>query len=121
MWDGLYLKMACHHILSLSLLFHPPADKSNLSILPVLQIHSVHQRREVQGRTKDFDVLVAELKASTKKGESPKDKSPMRKDIASERLLQDVSPMSQTSLVLTSVSASSCHTKQAYSHSALSR
>ncbi|NXH98263.1 AT7L2 protein, partial [Pachycephala philippinensis] len=27
------------------------------------KIHSVHQRREVQGRAKDFDVLVAELKA----------------------------------------------------------
>ncbi|NWS31996.1 AT7L2 protein, partial [Polioptila caerulea] len=35
----------------------------------VAQIHSVHQRREVQGRAKDFDVLVAELKASTRRGD----------------------------------------------------
>lgn len=43
------------------------------------QIHSVHQRREVQGRAKDFDVLVAELKASSRR-EAPKEKSPPRKD-----------------------------------------
>ncbi|NXH20720.1 AT7L2 protein, partial [Bucco capensis] len=30
------------------------------------KIHSVHQRREVQGRAKDFDVLVAELKANSR-------------------------------------------------------
>ncbi|XP_017595290.1 PREDICTED: ataxin-7-like protein 2 [Corvus brachyrhynchos] len=35
------------------------------------KIHSVHQRREVQGRAKDFDVLVAELKASTRRGDAP--------------------------------------------------
>lgn len=46
----------------------------------VAQIHSVHQRREVQGRAKDFDVLVAELKASTRRGEPPKDRSPPEKD-----------------------------------------
>ncbi|KAF4800569.1 ataxin 7 like 2 [Turdus rufiventris] len=44
------------------------------------KIHSVHQRREVQGRAKDFDVLVAELKASTRRGEPPKDRSPPEKD-----------------------------------------
>ncbi|XP_034270658.1 ataxin-7-like protein 2 isoform X2 [Pantherophis guttatus] len=98
-----------------------PETKKVCTRLLTCKIHSVHQRREVQGRTKDFDVLVAELKASTKKGESPKDKSPVRKDIASERLLQDFSSMSQASLALTNVSASSCHTKQPYSHCALSR
>lgn len=46
----------------------------------VTQIHSVHQRREVQGRAKDFDVLVAELKASTRRGDPPKDRSPPEKD-----------------------------------------
>lgn len=46
----------------------------------VAQIHSVHQRREVQGRAKDFDVLVAELKASTRRGDPPKDRSPPEKD-----------------------------------------
>uniref|UniRef100_A0A8C5WU54 Ataxin 7 like 2 n=1 Tax=Laticauda laticaudata TaxID=8630 RepID=A0A8C5WU54_LATLA len=98
-----------------------PETKKVCTRLLTCKIHSVHQRREVQGRTKDFDVLVAELKASTKKGECPKDKSPVRKDIATERLLQDFSSMSQTSLVLTNVSTSSCHTKQPYSHCALSR
>ncbi|KAL2295506.1 hypothetical protein Nmel_017919 [Mimus melanotis] len=44
------------------------------------KIHSVHQRREVQGRAKDFDVLVAELKASTRRGDPPKDRSPPEKD-----------------------------------------
>ncbi|XP_074420642.1 LOW QUALITY PROTEIN: ataxin-7-like protein 2 [Larus michahellis] len=45
------------------------------------KIHSVHQRREVQGRAKDFDVLVAELKASTRKGDPPaKERSPPAKD-----------------------------------------
>ncbi|XP_058031602.1 ataxin-7-like protein 2 isoform X2 [Ahaetulla prasina] len=98
-----------------------PETKKVCTRLLTCKIHSVHQRREVQGRTKDFDVLVAELKASTKKGESPKDKSPVRKDIASERLLQDFSSMSQTSLALANISAPSCHTKQPYSHCALSR
>ncbi|XP_063153780.1 ataxin-7-like protein 2 isoform X1 [Candoia aspera] len=97
-----------------------PETKKVCTRLLTCKIHSVHQRREVQGRTKDFDVLVAELKASTKKGESPKDKSPVRKEIATERLLQDFSSMSQTSLVLSNVSPSR-HTKQPYSHCALSR
>uniref|UniRef100_A0A8C3RG24 Ataxin 7 like 2 n=1 Tax=Cyanoderma ruficeps TaxID=181631 RepID=A0A8C3RG24_9PASS len=44
------------------------------------KIHSVHQRREVQGRAKDFDVLVAELKASTRRGDPPKDRSPPEKE-----------------------------------------
>ncbi|XP_070601228.1 ataxin-7-like protein 2 isoform X2 [Erythrolamprus reginae] len=98
-----------------------PETKKVCTRLLTCKIHSVHQRREVQGRSKDFDVLVAELKASTKKGESPKDKSPVRKDIASERLLQDFSSVSQTSLALTNFPAASCHTKPPYSHCALSR
>lgn len=44
------------------------------------KIHSVHQRREVQGRDKDFDVLVAELKASSRRGDPPKDRSPPGKE-----------------------------------------
>ncbi len=32
----------------------------------LLQIHSIHQRRKVQGRSKNFDQLVAELKMSSK-------------------------------------------------------
>ncbi|XP_061206815.1 ataxin-7-like protein 2 [Neopsephotus bourkii] len=44
------------------------------------KIHSVHQRREVQGRDKDFDVLVAELKASSRRGDPPKDRSPPTKE-----------------------------------------
>lgn len=34
----------------------------------------------MQGRAKDFDVLVAELKASSRKGESPKERSPPGKE-----------------------------------------
>lgn len=80
------------------------------------QIHSVHQRREVQGRAKDFDVLVAELKANSRKGESPKDKSPVRKEAAPERLSQDSSSLAQTALVLPSTSP--CRAKQPHSHCA---
>lgn len=98
---------------------HLSANASNQSFLFVSQIHSVHRRREVQGRAKDFDVLVAELKASAKKGEPPKDKSPVRKEAASERLLQDPSLLSQTLLVLPNTSP--CRVKQPYSHCALSR
>ena len=49
----------------------------------------MHQRREVPGRAKDFDVLVAELKASSRKGESPKEKSPAHKEPALERPSQE--------------------------------
>ncbi|XP_061488533.1 ataxin-7-like protein 2 isoform X3 [Rhineura floridana] len=96
-----------------------PETKKVCTRLLTCKIHSVHQRREVQGRAKDFDVLVAELKASGRKGESPKDKSPVRKEAASERLLQDSSVLAQPSLVLHN--ASPCRIKQPYSHSALSR
>ena len=49
----------------------------------------MHQCREVPGRAKDFDVLVAELKASSRKGESPKEKSPAHKEPALERPSQE--------------------------------
>ncbi|KAM9369369.1 LOW QUALITY PROTEIN: ataxin-7-like protein 2 [Phaethornis superciliosus] len=44
------------------------------------KIHSVHQRREVRGRAKDFDILVAELKANARRGDTPKDRSPPGKE-----------------------------------------
>ncbi|XP_024999608.2 ataxin-7-like protein 2 isoform X1 [Gallus gallus] len=56
-----------------------PDTKKVCTRLLTCKIHSVHQRREVQGRAKDFDVLVAELKASSRR-EAPKEKSPPRKD-----------------------------------------
>ncbi|XP_044299358.1 ataxin-7-like protein 2 isoform X1 [Varanus komodoensis] len=96
-----------------------PETKKVCTRLLTCKIHSVHQRREVQGRAKDFDVLVAELKASARKGESPKDKSPVRKEVACERLPQDSSSLSQTALVLPN--ASPCRIKQPYAHCALSR
>ncbi|XP_066481647.1 ataxin-7-like protein 2 [Tiliqua scincoides] len=96
-----------------------PETKKICTRLLTCKIHSVHQRREVQGRAKDFDVLVAELKASAKKGESSKDKSPVRKEAASERLLQDPSLLSPSLLVLPNTSP--CRIKQSYSHCALSR
>lgn len=34
----------------------------SVKALPRLQIHSIHQRRKVVGRSKNFDQLVAELK-----------------------------------------------------------
>ncbi|XP_053943665.1 ataxin-7-like protein 2 [Cuculus canorus] len=70
------------------------------------KIHSVHQRREVQGRAKDFDVLVAELKASARKGETPKERSPPVK----EPLPLAVPP-----------SASPCRTKPPHFHCPLPR
>ncbi|XP_042318693.1 ataxin-7-like protein 2 isoform X2 [Sceloporus undulatus] len=96
-----------------------PETKKVCTRLLTCKIHSVHQRREVQGRAKDFDVLVAELKASAKKGEPPKEKSPVRKESASERLLQDSTSLPQASVAL--ASASPCRMKQPYSHCALSR
>uniref|UniRef100_A0A8B9IJ88 Ataxin 7 like 2 n=1 Tax=Anser cygnoides TaxID=8845 RepID=A0A8B9IJ88_ANSCY len=61
-----------------------PDTKKICTRLLTCKIHSVHQRREVQGRAKDFDVLVAELKASSRR-ESPKEKSPVRKEPLPER------------------------------------
>ncbi|XP_061869606.1 ataxin-7-like protein 2 [Colius striatus] len=48
-----------------------PDTKKICTRLLTCKIHSVHQRREVQGRAKDFDVLVAELKANSRKERSP--------------------------------------------------
>ncbi|XP_059573608.1 ataxin-7-like protein 2 isoform X3 [Alligator mississippiensis] len=93
-----------------------PETKKICTRLLTCKIHSVHQRREVQGRAKDFDVLVAELKANSRKGESPKDKSPVRKEAAPERLSQDSSSLAQTALVLPSTSP--CRAKQPHSHCA---
>ncbi|KAM6044228.1 ataxin-7-like protein 2 [Chlamydotis macqueenii] len=57
-----------------------PDTKKICTRLLTCKIHSVHQRREVRGRAKAFDVLVAELKASSRKGESPKERSPPGKE-----------------------------------------
>ncbi|XP_078500886.1 ataxin-7-like protein 2 isoform X2 [Lissotriton helveticus] len=61
-----------------------PETKKICTRLLTCKIHSVHQRREVQGRAKDFDVLVAELKATAKNRESPKEKSPVPKELGSD-------------------------------------
>ncbi|XP_048219708.1 ataxin-7-like protein 2 isoform X2 [Perognathus longimembris pacificus] len=58
-----------------------PETKKICTRLLTCKIHSVHQRREVQGRSKDFDVLVAELKANSRKGDCPKEKSPGRREV----------------------------------------
>ncbi|XP_048354635.1 ataxin-7-like protein 2 isoform X1 [Sphaerodactylus townsendi] len=96
-----------------------PETKKICMRLLTCKIHSVHQRREVQGRAKDFDVLVAELKANARKGESPKEKSPVRKEAAAERLSQDSFSLPQALPVLPN--ASPCRVKQPHSHCALSR
>ncbi|XP_048682590.1 ataxin-7-like protein 2 isoform X3 [Caretta caretta] len=96
-----------------------PDTKKICTRLLTCKIHSVHQRREVQGRAKDFDVLVAELKASSRKGESPKEKSPVRKEVLPDRLSQEASSGAQTSLVLPSTSP--CRAKQPHSLCALPR
>ncbi|XP_075766120.1 ataxin-7-like protein 2 isoform X2 [Pelodiscus sinensis] len=94
-----------------------PDTKKICTRLLTCKIHSVHQRREVQGRAKDFDVLVAELKASSRKGESPKEKSPVRKEAPPDRLSQEASSGAQTSLVLPSTSPG--RARQPHSHCAL--
>nr|XP_033774154.1 ataxin-7-like protein 2 isoform X2 [Geotrypetes seraphini] len=80
-----------------------PDTKRVCTRLITCKIHSVHQRREVQGRAKDFDVLVAELKTSARNSEPSKEKSTVWKDCVSERLLQEAS-------VLTSVASLSSTT-----------
>lgn len=80
---------------------------------PVPQIHSVHQRREVQGRAKDFDVLVAELKASSRR-ESPKEKSPVRKEPLPERPAPAAPALPQPPAV--PPSASPCRARPPHSH-----
>ncbi|XP_075299077.1 LOW QUALITY PROTEIN: ataxin-7-like protein 2 [Opisthocomus hoazin] len=75
------------------------------------KIHSVQQRREVRGRAKDFDVLVAELKAS--KERSPPCKDPPRPPP------QD--PPSLPQPPARPPSASPCQAKPAPSHCPLPR
>uniref|UniRef100_A0A8D0H0R6 Ataxin 7 like 2 n=1 Tax=Sphenodon punctatus TaxID=8508 RepID=A0A8D0H0R6_SPHPU len=96
-----------------------PETKKICTRLLTCKIHSVHQRREVPGTAKDFDVLVAELKAASKKGESPKEKSPVKREAMPERFSQDTSSLLQTSLVLPN--ASPCWAKQPHYHCALTR
>lgn len=84
----------------------------------VAQIHSVHQRREVQGRAKDFDVLVAELKASARKSESPKERSPPGKEPLPPPQ-QD--PSSLPHPLAGPPSASPCRAKPPHSHCPLPR
>lgn len=82
----------------------------------------MHQRREVQGRAKDFDVLVAELKASSRKGESPKEKSPGRKEPALERPVQEPPASVQATAVAAAPSnAFVARAKPPYPRSALPR
>ncbi|NWH68697.1 AT7L2 protein, partial [Geococcyx californianus] len=82
------------------------------------KIHSVHQRREVQGRAKDFDVLVAELKASSRKGDSPKERSPPGKEPLPP-LQPDPSSLPQP--LTMPPSASPCRAKPPLSHCPLAR
>ncbi|KAM9245057.1 ataxin-7-like protein 2 [Dugong dugon] len=99
-----------------------PETKKICTRLLTCKIHSVHQRREVQGRAKDFDVLVAELKANSRKGESPKEKSPGRKEPALERPSQD--PPSSAQVVAAAAAPSStfsARSKQTYPYCALPR
>lgn len=77
---------------------------------------------EVQGRAKDFDVLVAELKANSRKGESPKEKSPGRKEPVLERPSQE--PPSSVQVVAVAAAPSSnfsARVKQTYPYCALPR
>ncbi|XP_036128618.1 ataxin-7-like protein 2 isoform X3 [Molossus molossus] len=99
-----------------------PETKKICTRLLTCKIHSVHQRREVQGRAKDFDVLVAELKANSRKGESPKEKSPGRKEPSLERPSQEI-PSSAPVVAVASAPSStfSARAKQTYPYCALPR
>ncbi|XP_003479035.2 ataxin-7-like protein 2 isoform X3 [Cavia porcellus] len=99
-----------------------PETKKICTRLLTCKIHSVHQRREVQGRAKDFDVLVAELKANSRKGESPKEKSPGRKEPALERPSQELpSSVQAVSATVAPSSTFSARAKQTYPYCALPR
>ncbi|XP_057649271.1 ataxin-7-like protein 2 isoform X2 [Chionomys nivalis] len=98
-----------------------PETKKICTRLLTCKIHSVHQRREVPGRTKDFDVLVAELKANSRKGESPKEKSPGRKEPTLERPSQELPSAIQGAAVAAAPSSTSARSKQAYPYCALPR
>uniref|UniRef100_F6RHG5 Ataxin 7 like 2 n=2 Tax=Monodelphis domestica TaxID=13616 RepID=F6RHG5_MONDO len=97
-----------------------PETKKICTRLLTCKIHSVHQRREVQGRAKDFDVLVAELKANSRKGESPKEKSPGRKDLGPERLSQEL-PSSAQAVAALPGTTFPARAKQTYPYCALPR
>ncbi|XP_038024295.1 ataxin-7-like protein 2 isoform X1 [Anas platyrhynchos] len=90
-----------------------PDTKKICTRLLTCKIHSVHQRREVQGRAKDFDVLVAELKASSRR-ESPKEKSPVRKEPLPERPAPAAPALPQPPAV--PPSASPCRARPPHSH-----
>ncbi|XP_075415208.1 ataxin-7-like protein 2 isoform X2 [Tenrec ecaudatus] len=99
-----------------------PETKKICTRLLTCKIHSVHQRREVQGRAKDFDVLVAELKANSRKGESPKEKSPGRKEPVPERTHQDPpAPAQVMSAAAAPSSTFPVRAQQTYLHCALPR
>ncbi|XP_011538948.1 ataxin-7-like protein 2 isoform X6 [Homo sapiens] len=99
-----------------------PETKKICTRLLTCKIHSVHQRREVQGRAKDFDVLVAELKANSRKGESPKEKSPGRKEQVLERPSQELpSSVQVVAAVAAPSSTFSVRAKQTYPYCALPR
>ncbi|XP_069335142.1 ataxin-7-like protein 2 isoform X3 [Eulemur rufifrons] len=99
-----------------------PETKKICTRLLTCKIHSVHQRREVQGRAKDFDVLVAELKANSRKGECPKEKSPGRKEQALERPSQELpSSVQVVAAVAAPSSTFSARVKQTYPYCALPR
>uniref|UniRef100_A0A452UBZ7 Ataxin 7 like 2 n=1 Tax=Ursus maritimus TaxID=29073 RepID=A0A452UBZ7_URSMA len=98
-----------------------PETKKICTRLLTCKIHSVHQRREVQGRAKDFDVLVAELKANSRKGESPKEKSPGRKEPTLERPSQEPPSSVQAVAAATPSSTFSARAKQTYPYCALPR
>ncbi|XP_043932814.1 ataxin-7-like protein 2 isoform X2 [Protopterus annectens] len=57
-----------------------PETKRVCTRLLTCKIHSIHRRREVQGRAKDFDALVAELKASSRNKEAGVERSPSLKE-----------------------------------------
>ncbi|XP_004636983.1 ataxin-7-like protein 2 isoform X3 [Octodon degus] len=99
-----------------------PETKKICTRLLTCKIHSVHQRREVQGRAKDFDVLVAELKASSRRGESPKEKSPGHKEPALQRPSQEL-PSSVQAVAATGATGStfSARAKQTYPYCVLPR
>ncbi|KAM6237145.1 LOW QUALITY PROTEIN: ataxin-7-like protein 2 [Porphyrio hochstetteri] len=90
-----------------------PDTKKICTRLLTCKIHSVHQRREVQGRAKDFDVLVAELKASSRKERSPPGKEllpPPQQD-----------PSSLPQPLAGPPSTSPCRVKRPHSHCLLPR
>ncbi|KAM6398802.1 ataxin-7-like protein 2 [Rhynochetos jubatus] len=96
-----------------------PGTNQICTRLLTCKIHSVHQRREVRGRAKDFDVLVAELKASSRKGEPPKDRSPPGKDPLPPPPQQDPSSLPQP--LAGPPSTSPCRAKPPHTHCPLPR